>query len=85
MIIIEDSRQKIDKNKHIKDQMERLGHKVVRSKLLVGDYQIANKGDVVIDTKYSLNEVESNLIHDHDRFRNECVLAQEKSIWCPRA
>lgn len=80
MIIIEDSRQKIDKNKHIKDQMEQLGHKVIRSKLLVGDYQIANKGDVVIDTKYSLNEVESNLIHDHDRFRNECVLAQEAGI-----
>jgi ribosome-associated protein len=48
--------------------------------MLVGDYQIANKGDTVVDTKYGMNEVESNLIHDHERFRNECILAQEAGI-----
>ena len=80
MVIVEDSRQKVDKNKHIREQIESLGHKVIRSKMLVGDYQIASKGDVVIDTKYSLHEVESNLIHDHERFRNECLLAQEAGI-----
>ena len=80
MVIIEDSRQKPDKNKHIKEQLEQLGHTVIRSKMLVGDYQIANKGDTVVDTKYGMNEVESNLIHDHERFRNECILAQEAGI-----
>lgn len=80
MIIIEDSRQKPDKNKHIRDQLEELGCKVIRSKMLVGDYQIANKGDIVIDTKYGLGEVESNLFHDHERFRNECILARDAGI-----
>ena len=75
MVLIEDSRQKPDKNKHIKEQLEQLGHTVIRSKMLVGDYQIANKGDTVVDTKYGMNEVESNLIHDHERFRNECILS----------
>ena len=80
IIIIEDSRQKPDKNKHIKLQLEQLGHTVIRSKMLVGDYQIANNGSVVVDTKFGMNEVESNLIHDHERFRNECKLAQEAGI-----
>jgi ribosome-associated protein len=34
----------------------------------------------VIDRKQSLNEVESNLIHDHERFRRECQLAQDNGI-----
>ena len=80
MVIIEDSRQKPDKNKHIKVQLESLGHTVIRSKMLVGDYQIANKGDTVVDTKYGMGEIENNLVHDHERFRNECILAQEAGI-----
>lgn len=48
--------------------------------MLVGDYQIANNGSVVVDTKFGMNEVESNLIHDHERFRNECQLAKEAGI-----
>lgn len=80
MVIIEDSRQKPDKNKHIKEQLEALGHTVIRSKMLVGDYQIANKGDTVVDTKYGMGEIENNLVHDHERFRNECILAQEAGI-----
>lgn len=79
-MIIEDSRQKPEKNKHIRDQLEALGQTVVRSKLLVGDYQIASKGDIVVDTKFGLGEVESNLIHDHERFRRECELAREANI-----
>ena len=80
MVLIEDSRQKPDKNKHIKEQLEQLGHTVIRSKMLVGDYQIANKGDTVVDTKYGMGEIENNLVHDHERFRNECILAQEAGI-----
>jgi hypothetical protein len=27
-----------------------------------------------------MNEIESNLIHDHERFRNECIRAKEAGI-----
>lgn len=81
MIIQEDTRQKPDKNKHIREQLESLGYTVKRfGGMAVGDYQILGKGGIVIDTKKDMNEVESNLIHDHERFRNECQLAQEAGI-----
>lgn len=81
MIIQEDTRQKPEKNKHIREQLESLGYTVKRfGGMAVGDYQILGKGDIVIDTKKDMNEVESNLIHDHERFRNECQLAQEAGI-----
>ena len=80
MVIIEDSRQKPAKNAHIKSQIESLGHRVIRSKMLVGDYQISNRGDVVVDTKFGMGEVESNLIHDHERFRTECEISKEAGI-----
>ena len=81
MIIQEDTRQKPEKNKHIREQLESLGYNVKRfGGMAVGDYQILGKGNIVIDTKKDMNEVESNLIHDHERFRNECQLAQEAGI-----
>ena len=81
MIIQEDTRQKPEKNKHIREQLEALGYTVKRfGGMAVGDYQILGKGDIVIDTKKDMGEVESNLIHDHERFRNECLLAQEAGI-----
>ena len=81
MIIQEDTRQKPDKNKHIREQLEALGYTVRRfGGMAVGDYQILGKGNIVIDTKKDMNEVESNLIHDHERFKNECLLAQEAGI-----
>ena len=79
-VIICDTRQKPSKTKYIQDQLEDLGFTILRSKMLVGDYQVANKGDVVVDTKQDMHEVESNLVHDHERFRNECKLAQEAGI-----
>ena len=80
MVIVEDTRQKPDKTGYIHEQLENLGHKVVRSKMLVGDYMIANDGKVVVDTKQDLQEVVNNVIHQHERFRNECMLAQEAGI-----
>ena len=80
MVIIEDSRQKVDKNAHIKSQLESLGHTVIRSKMLVGDYQVASDGSVVVDTKYGMGEIENNLIHDHERFKRECELAHKAGI-----
>ena len=75
MTIVEDSRQKPDKNKHIKQQLEALGYKVVRSKLLVGDYTWPTDQHICVDTKFGLQEVASNLTQDHERFKRECILA----------
>ena len=80
MIILEDSRQKIDKNKHIKTQLEKLGYEIVRSKLLVGDYSYPTDQSICIDTKFGLQEVASNLTQDHERFKNECIRARECGI-----
>lgn len=79
-VIIEDTRNKPEKNKGIKMQLEDLGYKVVRSKLYVGDYQFADSGKIAIDTKQDLQEVVGNVIHDHERFRNECIRAQEAGV-----
>lgn len=79
-VILEDSRQKPDKNAHIRLQLERLGYKVDRSKMYVGDYQFADNGKMVVDTKQDLQEVCGNLTQQHERFQAECVRAQEAGI-----
>jgi hypothetical protein len=33
-----------------------------------------------VDTKKDMNEVESNLIHDHERFKAECIRARDAGI-----
>lgn len=80
MIIQCDTRQK-KKHHDAKEQyFESLGHKLVHSKMLVGDYCIPSNGSVVVDTKADLSELYSNLIQQHDRFKRECILAQEAGI-----
>ena len=80
IVIIEDTRNKPDKNAHIKEQLEKLGHNIIRSKLLVGDYTLANNHSVCVDTKANLSELCGNVIQDHERFRNECIRAKEAGI-----
>ena len=78
--IIEDTRNKPEKNFGIRCQLEELGYKVVRSKMYVGDYQFADSGKVAIDTKQNLQEVVGNVIQQHERFRAECERAREAGI-----
>ena len=80
LVILEDSRQKPEKNKHIREQLERLGYKVERTKLYCGDYTWATNQSICIDTKQDLQEVVSNVIQQHERFRAECVRAKEAGI-----
>lgn len=80
IVIIEDTRNKPSKNAHIKEQLEKLGHNIIRSKLFVGDYALANNHSVCIDTKANLSELCGNVIQDHERFRNECIRAKEAGI-----
>lgn len=78
--IVEDTRQKTDKNAHITKQLESMGFKVVRNKLIVGDYTWPTDQHICVDTKFGLQEVAGNLTADHERFRRECQLAKELGI-----
>ena len=80
MIIIEDTRNQPGKHKNINAYMEKCGHKVVRSKMLVGDYQLANDGSIAIDTKSGVMELIADIYHQHERFRRECELAKDAGI-----
>ena len=80
MIIQCDSRQQEGKHKLKHDYFESLGIKLVRSKLLVGDYCIPSNGSIVVDTKKDMMELYGDMIQQHERFRNECYLAQEAGI-----
>lgn len=76
--IICDSREK--RWEHVKAFLERSDLMYIRSKLPVGDYALMTDLSTVVDRKAGLGEVESNLIHDHARFRRECELAKEHGV-----
>ena len=76
-VILEDTRNKPTKNAHIRQQLEDFGYTVIRQGLNCGDYTWALDQHITVDTKANMSEVESNLIHDHERFRNECIRAQQ--------
>lgn len=80
MVIIEDTRNQKDKHKGINAYLKHCGHEVVRSKMLVGDYQIAGNGGVAVDTKRDVLELIQDVYKDHERFRRECQLAQRSGI-----
>ena len=73
-------RNKPEKNKHIREQLEALGYKVERSKLYTGDYTWATNQSICVDTKQNMTEIEGNLIGSHERFRDECIRAKEAGI-----
>jgi ERCC4-type nuclease len=80
MVIVEDSRNQIGKHKNINAYLQSVGLRVIRSKLIVGDYVIANRQYTSIDTKKDMVEVSQNIFQDHARFRRECELAKDCGI-----
>ena len=80
MILMEDTRNQAGKHRNIHRQLGAMGHQVVRSKLYVGDYQLVNKADVVIDTKKDVLELVMDICRDHKRFAEECRKAREAGI-----
>ncbi len=81
MTIIEDTRQQADKHKIENAQLEKLGVKLLRNKLPVGDYANIKDLSVIIDSKKDLQECVGNICgKEHGRFRRECQLAQEHGI-----
>lgn len=77
---MEDTRQKPEKNAHIKKQLSDLGYDVKRCRLYCGDYSWATNQKICIDTKQDLQEVCGNVTQQHERFRAECERAKEAGI-----
>ena len=80
MVLYEDSRQQAGKHRNVHAYCEREGIEIIRQALNVGDYQIAGKGDISVDTKQGVPELASNCFQEHDRFRDECERAQRCGI-----
>ena len=81
MIIIEDTRNQIGKHDRLNADLIKLGHKVIRSKLYVGDYARIDDMSICIDTKRNWEELAGNICGpQHVRFRNECLRAKENGI-----
>lgn len=80
MVLYEDTRQQAGKHKNIHAYCEQSGIRIIRQALNVGDYQIAGKGDISVDTKYGVLELAGNVFQEHERFRAECLRAQECGI-----
>lgn len=80
-ILLCDTREKAGKKDHILSVFERYGIKVIRHGLYVGDWTLLNDMSTCIDTKTGgMQEVYSNLVQDHVRFRNECKRAMDAGI-----
>lgn len=76
MVLYEDTRQQAGKHRNIREYCERNGIAIIRQALNVGDYQIAGKGDISVDTKQGVPELAGNCFQEHERFRSECERAQ---------
>ena len=76
--LLVDTREK--KWDHVRGGFDRLGVVYDRSKLYVGDYAWADRQNVVVDRKQGLQEVYTNLIQQHSRFKDECQRAKEAGI-----
>ena len=70
MILI-DTRDKLDKIKHITNYFNKHGIAYDRTKLYIGDYQRAENPLILIDRKQNLLEIASNIVNDHNRFKRE--------------
>lgn len=80
MVLYEDTRQQPGKHRNIHAYCEQHGIEIIRQALNVGDYQIAGKGDICVDTKQDVRELAMDIFQDHDRFRAECERAQRCDI-----
>lgn len=81
MILLEDTRNKIDKHENIKKYCEKHGIEIVRQKLDVGDYMFPG-GKIAVDTKGGILECATNLMNrsDSSRFWREIRRAHEQGI-----
>lgn len=81
MIILEDTRQQAQKHDIKGRWFAEHGIEVRRCKLYYGDYTLPTDQSVCIDTKKDIQELVGDICgKQHERFRNECIRAQEAGI-----
>lgn len=80
MVFIHDTRDKSGKHDNVDEYLITQGHKVVRSKMYVGDITLLNNQSICIDLKQNLIEVCGNVCQQHERFRRELERAQDCGI-----
>ena len=80
MVLYEDTRQQAGKHRNIHVYCEQQGIEIIRQALNVGDYMIAGKGDISVDTKMGVPELASCCFQEHERFRDELERAQRCGI-----
>lgn len=77
--ILVDTRQQEGKHTLKHEWFKAHGFRLVRTKLLVGDYQVVG-GIRAVDTKMSISELASNIDQQHDRFRRELIEARDSGF-----
>jgi ribosome-associated protein len=78
--LLEDTRQQEGKHRNVEAYCKRMGIRVVRQKLEVGDYMLPG-GTVSVDSKESILEICHNVMSDdHKRFKAECIRARTLGI-----
>ena len=82
LILIEDTRNQKTKHKIENYYFEKLGIRVIRSKLFVGDYSLLKNQTICIDTKKDVLEIAGNICNTkkHAELKNECIRAKENGI-----
>lgn len=79
--LIEDTRQQRGKHDLKAQYFQEHDITIIRSKLYIGDYSRLDNQLVVVDTKKDVVEIAANICgQQHERFRNECLRAQEYGI-----
>ena len=77
MVIIEDTRNKLEHHKAKNDYWSEHGDEIIRCKLAFGDY--AEPPKIAVDTKQNLLEIATNMCGagaERKRFREECKAAK---------
>lgn len=81
MIIARDTRDKLGHHDNVDSGLTALGHKIVRTKLYVGDVALMYDMTTAIDLKQDMQEVYGNIVgQQHRRFVDECIRAKENGI-----
>ena len=80
-LLLEDTRQQANKHDAKHRWFEQHGIEIRRQALYVGDYALPTDQSVCIDTKKDIQELVGDICgKQHERFRNECIRAQEAGI-----
>lgn len=72
--VIEDTRQKVNCHEVKHACFEKAGVNILRCALPFGDYMLSPS--ICVDTKENIEEMASNVVNDHARFKKECMKAK---------